>query len=92
MHHGVRDTVIASFVLRRQVIYSRVLPSLMFDAMVEVGVLSAVAYSGLGRDISGFCTIAALIVAFDFMFMFTLFLPVLTLHMEVCTSISNHTR
>jgi hypothetical protein len=39
--------------------------------------------AGLGSEISGFCVIAALIIAFDCMFMFSLFLPVLTLHMEM---------
>jgi hypothetical protein len=57
-------------------------PGLIFSAAVEFSLLLAISMSGLASEFSGFCVIAALIIAFDCMFMFSLFLPVLTLHIE----------
>jgi len=58
-------------------------PSLITDAFVEFFLLVAISLSGLNPEICGFCTIAALIIAFDCVFMFTMFLPVLTLQLEM---------
>ncbi|KAJ3284901.1 3-hydroxy-3-methylglutaryl-coenzyme A (HMG-CoA) reductase isozyme [Borealophlyctis nickersoniae] len=58
-------------------------PSLLLDYLIEVIVLGLGGFSGISGGLPEFCIIAAFITFFDCVFMFTLFLSVLTLKLEL---------
>ncbi|KAJ3026662.1 3-hydroxy-3-methylglutaryl-coenzyme A (HMG-CoA) reductase isozyme, partial [Rhizophlyctis rosea] len=58
-------------------------PSLLMDYLIEVAVLGLGGLSGVRGGLPDFCMIAAFILLFDAVFLFTLFLSVLTLKLEL---------
>ncbi|KAJ1547501.1 3-hydroxy-3-methylglutaryl-coenzyme A (HMG-CoA) reductase isozyme [Cladochytrium tenue] len=61
----------------------RVGPALMLDYLVEISVLFLGGLSGISGGLSEFCLIAAAILFFDAVFLFTMFLSILTLKLEL---------
>ncbi|KAJ3040415.1 3-hydroxy-3-methylglutaryl-coenzyme A (HMG-CoA) reductase isozyme, partial [Rhizophlyctis rosea] len=58
-------------------------PSLLMDYLIEGAVLGLGGLSGIRGGLPDFCMIAAFILLFDCVFLFTLFLSVLTLKLEL---------
>ena len=70
----------------REKVYNGVLasgPGLVYDYIIEVLLLLALSASGMGGGVREFCFIAAFILAFDCLYLFTMYLSVLTLRLEV---------
>ncbi|KAI8806462.1 hydroxymethylglutaryl-coenzyme A reductase-domain-containing protein [Cladochytrium replicatum] len=60
-----------------------VAPALILDYVVEIGVLMLGSFLGIRGGLGEFCTVAALIVFFDCVFLFTLYTSVLSLKLEL---------
>ncbi|KAJ3121295.1 3-hydroxy-3-methylglutaryl-coenzyme A (HMG-CoA) reductase isozyme [Nowakowskiella sp. JEL0407] len=70
----------------RQIVWkgvSEVGPALFTDYMIEIAVLILGSLSGIHGGFQEFCAIGALIVFFDCVFLFTLYIAVLTLKFEL---------
>ncbi len=61
-----------------------VAPALLTDCAFEVTALGLASISGIEGAMGDFCLVAAYIIFFDCAFMFTYFVSILTLKLEVC--------
>ena len=61
-----------------------VAPSILFEYLIEVTILLVGGMAGIDATVGRICSLASLIVAVDAIFLFTFYLSVLTLKLEVC--------